>query len=89
MEDFALDILIGQGPSARSVKVPVQPFRSLAPHRAGLLTSPLRARFVITHRLDFYQDWISRNCDAVRAHSWLQTSGGAAEEIARRSRWHP
>jgi Holliday junction DNA helicase RuvB len=55
MEDFELDIVIGQGPGARSVKVPVEPFTLIgATTRAGLLTSPLRARFGIVHRLDFY-----------------------------------
>ena len=57
MEDFELDIVIGQGPGARSVKVPLQPFTLVgATTRAGLLTSPLRARFGIVHRLDFYAD---------------------------------
>jgi len=57
MEDFELDIVIGQGPSARSVKVPVQPFTLIgATTRAGLITAPLRGRFGITHRLDFYPD---------------------------------
>ena len=56
MEDFELDIMIGQGPGARSVKVPLQPFTLIgATTRAGLLTSPLRARFGIVHRLDFYE----------------------------------
>src|SRR3954466_8340939 len=55
LEDFELDIMIGQGPGARSVKVPLQPFTLIgATTRAGLLTSPLRARFGIVHRLDFY-----------------------------------
>ena len=55
MEDFELDIMIGMGPSARSVKVPVKPFTLIgATTRAGLLTAPLRARFGIVHRLDFY-----------------------------------
>jgi Holliday junction DNA helicase RuvB len=55
MEDYELDIVIGQGPSARSVKVPLQHFTLVgATTRAGLLTSPLRARFGIVHRLDFY-----------------------------------
>ena len=55
MEDFELDIVIGQGPGARSVKVPVEKFTLVgATTRAGLLTSPLRARFGIVHRLDFY-----------------------------------
>ena len=57
MEDFELDIVIGQGPGARSVKVPLQPFTLVgATTRAGLLTAPLRARFGIVHRLDFYAD---------------------------------
>ena len=56
MEDYELDIVIGQGPSARSVKVPLQRFTLVgATTRAGLLTSPLRARFGIVHRLDFYE----------------------------------
>ena len=55
LEDYELDIVIGQGPGARSVKVPLQPFTLVgATTRAGLLTSPLRARFGIVHRLDFY-----------------------------------
>src|SRR6187431_3492078 len=57
LEDYELDLVIGQGPGARSVKVPLQPFTLVgATTRAGLLTSPLRARFGIVHRLDFYQD---------------------------------
>src|ERR671929_846308 len=57
MEDYELDIVIGQGPSARSVKVPVQRFTLIgATTRTGLLTSPLRARFGIVHRLDFYTE---------------------------------
>src|SRR4029077_3667996 len=57
MEDFELDIVIGQGPGARSVKVPLQPFTLIgATTRAGLLSSPLRARFGIVHRLDFYSE---------------------------------
>ena len=57
MEDYELDIVIGQGPSARSVKVPLQRFTLVgATTRAGLLTAPLRARFGIVHRLDFYKD---------------------------------
>jgi Holliday junction DNA helicase RuvB len=57
MEDYELDIVIGQGPGARSVKVPLRKFTLIgATTRAGLLTSPLRARFGIVHRLDFYTD---------------------------------
>src|SRR5678810_462437 len=55
MEDYEVDIVIGQGPSARSVKVPLQEFTLIgATTRAGLLTSPLRARLGIVHRLEFY-----------------------------------
>ncbi len=57
MEDFKLDIIIGQGPSAKSVKIPVAQFTLVgATTRAGLLTSPMRARFGIVHRLDFYEE---------------------------------
>src|SRR5512136_863996 len=55
MEDFQIDILIGQGPSARSIKLNIPPFTLVgATTRAGLLTSPLRDRFGITLRLEFY-----------------------------------
>ncbi len=57
LEDYELDIMIGQGPGARSVKVPLQKFTLIgATTRAGLLTSPLRARFGIVHRLEFYTE---------------------------------
>src|SRR3954465_5579082 len=56
MEDYELDIVIGQGPSARSVKVPLQRFTLIgATTRTGLLTGPLRARFGIVHRLHLYK----------------------------------
>jgi holliday junction DNA helicase RuvB len=55
LEDFELDLVIGQGPSARSVKLPLLPFTLVgATTRTGLLTAPLRSRFGIVHRLDFY-----------------------------------
>jgi Holliday junction DNA helicase RuvB len=91
MEDFELDILIGQGPSARSVKVPLQPFTLIgATTRAGLLTSPLRARFGIVHRLDFYQD-VDLTEIVTRSARILgvEAAPGACEEIARRSRGTP
>ena len=57
MEDYEIDIMIGQGPSARSIKMAVQPFTLIgATTRTGLLTAPLRARFGIVHRLDFYTE---------------------------------
>jgi Holliday junction DNA helicase RuvB len=91
MEDYELDIVIGQGPSARSVKVPVQKFTLIgATTRAGLLTAPLRARFGIVHRLDFYTDSdieeIVRRSARILA---VQTDDDAAAEIARRSRGTP
>jgi holliday junction DNA helicase RuvB len=55
LEDYEVDIVIGQGPGARTVKVPVERFTLIgATTRTGLLTSPLRSRFGITHRLEFY-----------------------------------
>jgi Holliday junction DNA helicase RuvB len=91
MEDFELDILIGQGPSARSVKVPLQPFTLIgATTRAGLLTSPLRARFGITHRLDFYQeaDLVHIVTRSARILG-VDIVAEATLEIARRSRGTP
>jgi Holliday junction DNA helicase RuvB len=91
MEDYELDIVIGQGPSARSVKVPVQRFTLIgATTRAGLLTSPLRARFGIVHRLDFYTDGdieeIVRRSARILA---APLDEDAAGELARRSRGTP
>ena len=57
MEDFKLDLIIGQGPSARSVTLPLPRFTLIgATTRAGMITPPLRSRFGIVHRLDFYSD---------------------------------
>jgi Holliday junction DNA helicase RuvB len=91
MEDYELDIVIGQGPSARSVKVPVQKFTLIgATTRAGLLTAPLRARFGIVHRLDFYNDGdieeIVRRSARILA---VPIDDEAAREIGRRSRGTP
>jgi len=91
MEDFELDIVIGQGPGARSVKVPVERFTLIgATTRAGLLTAPLRARFGINHRLDFYTvadiDEIVRRSARILA---TPIDGAASLEIARRSRGTP
>ena len=92
MEDFELDIVIGQGPGARSVKVPLQPFTLIgATTRAGLLTSPLRARFGIVHRLDFYDEadlHDDRRRDR-RGILGVEIAPEAAGEIARRSRGTP
>jgi Holliday junction DNA helicase RuvB len=57
LEDFSLDLMIGTGPGARSMKIPLKPFTLVAATtRAGLLTAPLRSRFGIVHRLDFYSE---------------------------------
>jgi holliday junction DNA helicase RuvB len=91
MEDYELDIVIGQGPSARSVKVPLQRFTLIgATTRAGLLTSPLRARFGIVHRLDFYTD---RDIEEIVRRSArildVTIDQDAARDVARRSRGTP
>ncbi len=91
LEDFELDIVIGQGPGARSVKVPLQPFTLVgATTRAGLLTSPLRSRFGIVHRLDFYTDGdlgeIVRRSARILG---VEIAPEATSEIARRSRGTP
>ena len=91
MEDYELDIVIGQGPSARSVKIPVQPFTLIgATPRTGLLTSPLRARFGIVHRLDFYRVEDIREIVLRSARILdVEIAPLAADEIARRSRGTP
>src|SRR5258708_15216385 len=91
MEDYELDIIIGQGPSARSVKVPLQRFTLVgATTRTGLLTSPLRARFGIVHRLDFYtsEDILEIVIRSARILG-VPIEAEAAREIARRSRGTP
>jgi len=91
MEDFQIDIMIGEGPAARSLKVDVPPFTLVgATTRAGLLTSPLRDRFGIVQRLEFYNSAeITRII--VRSARILNVSieAGGAAEIASRSRGTP
>jgi Holliday junction DNA helicase RuvB len=91
LEDYELDIVIGQGPSARSVKVPLQKFTLIgATTRAGLLTSPLRARFGIVHRLEFYTE--ADLGEIVRRSARIlsvPTEEAAAAELARRARGTP
>lgn len=91
MEDFFVDVVIGQGPAARTLKVEVPHFTLIgATTRAGLLTAPLRARFGIVHRLDFY-DVGSLEIIVRRSSDILGipiTHEGAAE-IARRARGTP
>ncbi|GIP55518.1 Holliday junction ATP-dependent DNA helicase RuvB [Paenibacillus vini] len=91
MEDFALDIMIGKGPSARSVRLDLPPFTLVgATTRAGLLSAPLRDRFGVVSRLEFYtQDElsfiVSRNADILG----IEIIGDAADEVALRSRGTP
>src|ERR1035437_9837370 len=91
LEDYELDIMIGSGPSARSVKVPLQKFTLIgATTRAGLLTSALRSRFGIVHRLEFYTpedlDEIVRRSARILG---VPIDAAAAAEISRRSRGTP
>jgi holliday junction DNA helicase RuvB len=91
MEDYELDIVIGQGPGARSVKVPVQPFTLVAATtRTGLLTAPLRSRFGLVHRLDYYTeaDMIEIVTRSARILG-VSMVPDAATELARRSRGTP
>lgn len=91
MEDYQLDIMIGEGPAARSIKLDLPQFTLVgATTRAGLLTSPLRDRFGITQRLEFYNDAdlshiVQRSMDILALRS--DTEG--AREIAVRSRGTP
>lgn len=91
MEDYQLDIMIGEGPAARSIKIDLPPFTLIgATTRAGLLTSPLRDRFGIVQRLEFYS--VEELTAIVRRSARIMTVAcepeGAAE-IARRSRGTP
>ena len=91
MEDFELDIVIGQGQAARSVKIPLKPFTLVgATTRSGALTSPLRDRFGIVHRLDFYSradlaQIIKRSASILG----IECEGTSCEELASRSRGTP
>ncbi len=91
MEDFQLDIMIGEGPAARSVKLDLPPFTLVgATTRAGLLTSPLRDRFGIVQRLEFY-DTEALTSIVTRSARILgvQLEASGAVEVARRSRGTP
>lgn len=91
MEDFALDIIIGKGPSARSIRLPLKHFTTVvATTRPALVTAPLRARFGATYRLDFYDDE-AMQAIVTRAADKLEvpTEPGGIIEIARRARGTP
>jgi Holliday junction DNA helicase RuvB len=91
MEDFQIDIIIGEGPAARTLRLDLPAFTLVgATTRAGLLTSPLRDRFGIVHRLEFYSDEeltriVTRSARILGVH--MEPSGAA--EIGRRSRGTP
>lgn len=91
MEDFALDIIIGKGPRARSIRVDISPFTLIgATTKAGSLSPPLRDRFGVISRLDYYSvdaliEIITRAAQILK----IPIEAGGAEEIARRSRGTP
>ncbi len=91
MEDYQLDIMIGEGPAARSIKLNLPPFTLIgATTRAGLLTSPLRDRFGIVARLEFYQ--VADLCEIVSRSATILgivIDAAGAREIAKRSRGTP
>ena len=91
LEDFQIDIMIGEGPAARSVKIDLPPFTLVgATTRAGMLTNPLRDRFGIVARLEFYThdeltQIVTRSANLLE----MQMEAAGAHEIARRSRGTP
>ncbi len=91
MEDYQIDIIIGQGPSARSIKMDVPPFTLIgATTRAGMLTSPLHGRFGIVHRIGFYnvdelETIVKRSAVILK----VRIDEDGARQIARRSRGTP
>ncbi len=91
MEDFQLDIMIGEGPAARSIKIDLPPFTLVgATTRAGLLTSPLRDRFGIVQRLEFYSPAdLARIVQRSASVLDVPIDDAGAAEIARRSRGTP
>ncbi|MFA6000811.1 MAG: Holliday junction branch migration DNA helicase RuvB [Thermoleophilia bacterium] len=91
MEDYQLDIIIGQGPSARTIRLDVPPFTMVgATTRTGLITTPLRDRFGVTHRLDYYTTeelaLIARRSASILN---VEVEEDGLVEIARRSRGTP
>ncbi len=91
MEDYQLDIMIGEGPAARSIKLDLPPFTLVgATTRAGLLTSPLRDRFGIIQRLEFYSVGdLKQIVERTAGIMATEITAEGAEEIARRSRGTP
>lgn len=91
MEDFQIDIMIGEGPAARSIKLDLPPFTLIgATTRAGLLTAPLRDRFGIVQRLEFYSSQeLTRIVQRSAQILGIECAAEGAAEIARRSRGTP
>jgi Holliday junction DNA helicase RuvB len=91
MEDFALDVMIGKGPSARSLRLSLKPFTVIgATTRAGRISSPLRDRFGATYRLDFYEEpELTQIVDRSARILGVEIDGAAATAIARRGRGTP
>jgi holliday junction DNA helicase RuvB len=91
LEDFRLDIIVGQGPAARTLTLDLPPFTLVgATTRTGLLTTPLRDRFGITYRLDLYTpEELARIVRRSARILGVDVAGEAAEEIARRARGTP
>ena len=91
LEDYQIDIMIGEGPAARSIKLDLQPFTLVgATTRAGMLTNPLRDRFGIVARLEFYTpDELARIVNRSAGLLNVPTDTAGAFEIARRSRGTP
>jgi Holliday junction DNA helicase RuvB len=91
MEDFRLDIMIDQGPNARSVRLSIPRFTLVgATTRSGLLTAPLRSRFTLQTRLDYYdhatlEEIVRRSCGLLQ----VVIDAGGAQEIATRARGTP
>ena len=91
LEDFQIDIVIGEGPAARSIRLTLPPFTLVgATTRAGLLTAPLRDRFGITQRLDFYgPEELAQIVERAAGILSVSCETGGVEAIARRSRGTP
>ena len=91
MEDYQLDIVIGEGPAARSIKLDLPPFTLVgATTRQGLLSAPLRSRFGMGVRLDYYgADDLTSICARSAGILGVETEAAGAAEIARRSRGTP
>ncbi|MFQ3333839.1 MAG: Holliday junction DNA helicase RuvB [Woeseiaceae bacterium] len=91
MEDFQLDIMIGEGPAARSIKLDLPPFTLVgATTRAGLLTSPLRDRFGIVQRLNFYEiDELAQIANRSASIMNLELDDGGSDQLSKRARGTP